>query len=333
MQGQESAYQHIGCNLAKIDLSILKIKRLHKSKPEIRSFRLFKIHVKSLALAMTILPIREPIPDPIKRIVRQEAGFGCCRCGRPIYEYHHIVPRSKDPADIMILCPLCHHEATVGAMPEKEQWFHKKNPFNIERGYVGGMLKVNQKVLVVDLGNVQFIGDGNFLTVDGHDLFSLTKSPSGRIELSAEIYSRDGKKLAVINHNEWISGDPLPWDIESSFQWIFLRERKHKISIGINTQKCPIKIRSDLWRNGINIVISPKEGILIDKYGMHSGLTHLCLVAMKLVVSSSKKKFEIQCDRRFGEGKIISEPNVKVRIINGVKEWKRLNDDEDDEKL
>jgi hypothetical protein len=44
------------------------------------------------------------------------------------------------------------------------------------------MLKVNQEVLVVDLGNVQFIGEGNFLTVDGHDLFSLTKNPSGMID-------------------------------------------------------------------------------------------------------------------------------------------------------
>ncbi|MFZ3147486.1 MAG: HNH endonuclease signature motif containing protein [Methanothrix sp.] len=295
-----------------------------------RIIRLLKIDKRLLVVVMAILPVRESIPDPIKRMVRQEAGFGCCKCGGPIYEYHHIVPRSKNPEDIMILCPICHQEATVGAMLEKEQRSLRANPFNIEKGYVEGMLKVNQKVLVIDLGDVQFIGKGNFLTVDGQDLFSLTKSPSGRIELSAEIYSRDGKKLAVIDHNEWISGDPFPWDIESSFQWIILREKKHKISIGINTQECPIKIRADLWCHGINIVISQTDGILIDKYGMHNSIAHLCLVALRLIVSTSKEKFEIQPDPSFGEGRMISEADARIRIRNGIKEWKKLNDEDDE---
>jgi hypothetical protein len=30
------------------------------------------------------------IPSEIKRQLRQEAGFGCCICGIPIIEYHHI---------------------------------------------------------------------------------------------------------------------------------------------------------------------------------------------------------------------------------------------------
>lgn len=59
----------------------------------------------------------------------------------------------------MTLCPLHHHEATVGAMPEKEQRSFKANPYNIERDYVEGMLKINQNILIVELGNVQFIGE------------------------------------------------------------------------------------------------------------------------------------------------------------------------------
>lgn len=30
-------------------------------------------------------------PETVKRVLRQEAGFGCCKCGLLIYEYHHIV--------------------------------------------------------------------------------------------------------------------------------------------------------------------------------------------------------------------------------------------------
>ena len=34
---------------------------------------------------------RSAIPEIVKRQVRQEAGFGCCKCGNPIFEYHHII--------------------------------------------------------------------------------------------------------------------------------------------------------------------------------------------------------------------------------------------------
>lgn len=98
-----------------------------------------------------------PIPEPVKRIVRQEAGFGCCKCGHSIIEYHHIVKDSKKPEDIMLLCPICHAEATDKAMLEPEQRFYKENPFNIKEGYVEGQLKVNQKAPVINIGSVQII--------------------------------------------------------------------------------------------------------------------------------------------------------------------------------
>jgi len=52
---------------------------------------------------------RPPVPADVRRRLRQEAGFGCCVCGFPIYDYQHIVPYSVrahfDPPDMMILCP------------------------------------------------------------------------------------------------------------------------------------------------------------------------------------------------------------------------------------
>ena len=37
---------------------------------------------------------RPPIPEGVKRKLRQEAYFGCVKCGCPIIEYHHIEPWS-----------------------------------------------------------------------------------------------------------------------------------------------------------------------------------------------------------------------------------------------
>ncbi|MGB9859693.1 MAG: HNH endonuclease [Moorellaceae bacterium] len=178
------------------------------------------------------------IPEPIKRLVRREAGFGCCKCGNPVIEYHHIVPESKDPRDIMILCPICHHEATVGAMTEEEQRSYKLHPFNIKREYVKGKLKVNQNLPVVVIGSNQFVGEGDFLLVDKESLLSLEVN-SGRLELSIKLYDHTDQLLAHIKNNEWISGDPMPWDLESSFQWLKIRHKLRDIAIEIDARKTP----------------------------------------------------------------------------------------------
>lgn len=69
------------------------------------------------------------VPLPVKRQLRQEAGFGCCVCGLPIIQYHHIIPRAIEehnrPEDMMIFCPNHHDAATKGAMTESQQRSYK----------------------------------------------------------------------------------------------------------------------------------------------------------------------------------------------------------------
>ncbi len=52
--------------------------------------------------------------------------------------------------------------------------------------------------------------------------------------------------LAHIENNEWISGDHMPWDLESSFQWLKIRHRLRNIALEIDAKKTPIEIRADL---------------------------------------------------------------------------------------
>ncbi len=67
---------------------------------------------------------RPRTPEPVARQLCQEAGFGCCKCGVPIIEYHHIIKWSVDqhfrPEDMMVLCPT-HHDEAGSAMDEAEQ--------------------------------------------------------------------------------------------------------------------------------------------------------------------------------------------------------------------
>ena len=164
------------------------------------------------------------IPEPVKRQVRQEAGFGCCECGKPIYQYHHIVRESENPQEIMLLCPNHHTEATEGAMLEEEQRHYKTHPFNIENGFVEGTLKVNQITPAVLIATNTF-GDGDFFIVDDESLLSI-EIYEGKLELSMKLYDENDNLLAEIERNEWISGDPLPWDIESRYQWLRIRRRQ-----------------------------------------------------------------------------------------------------------
>ena len=107
----------------------------------------------------------KPIPARTKRLLRRESGYGCNKCGNPIYQYHHIVPQSNDIKDLMLLCPNCHTEATLGAMTVEEQRRFKSNPYNVEKGYSNGFLKINQSVPAINIGNIQFINQGEIFYV------------------------------------------------------------------------------------------------------------------------------------------------------------------------
>lgn len=264
------------------------------------------------------------IPEPVKRIVRQEAGFGCCKCGLPIIEYHHIVKDSKKPEDIMLLCPTCHTEATVKAMPEPEQRFYKANSFNIKAGYVEGQFKVNQKTPVINTGTVQLIGDGHFILVDGENLLSIEIN-DGRLEFSIKLYDQKDNLVAEIQCNEWISGNPLPWDLESGFQWLRIRRKRRDIELEINAKKSPIDIRADMWRHGENFLLRPEELKFVASRGGSMTLGSLCFVNAQLEVDTAKRNFRIAPNPRFGEWSIISEPNVEERIQKGLKNWEEIS--------
>ena len=124
---------------------------------------------------MTLEP-RKAIPAGVARQLRQEAGFGCCKCGVPILQYHHIVEWAEDQhyrsEDMMVLCPLHHDQATKGAMPEAEQRVLKTTPFNIERGHARGLLEVKQDYCAADLGSITMVGEGVFLSINRESVLS-----------------------------------------------------------------------------------------------------------------------------------------------------------------
>jgi hypothetical protein len=267
---------------------------------------------------------RPAIPSDIALRLRQEAGFGCCKCGYPFYEYHHIVEFSRAAhyrfEDMLVLCPNCHKQATSKAMSEKEQRFYKRHPFNINKGYADGQLKIDQRALVVSGGTVQFIRDGFIFRVDQEDLLSISLSEVGQLEISLKLYSKKNNLLAEIERNDWKTGEGLPWDLESGWRWMRLRNRKYDVAVEIDARRMPVEIRGNLWLRSQHFELTGR-GIKFNGTTGNLGMSNLCLVAVYLRADSKLGRFEIVPDERFGEGKIISWPDLPERIQKGLNAW------------
>lgn len=272
--------------------------------------------------------VRPSIPVEIALHLRQGAGFGCCKCGFPIFDYHHIVKFASEAhfreEDMMILCPNCHRQVTSGAMSEAEQRTYKKQPFNIKRGFADGLLKIEQAALVVNLGSVQFVRDGFLFRVDQEELLSIKLNEGRQLEISLKLYSKKDDLLALIENNQWKTGQNLPWDLQAGWRWLRLRNRKYEIAIEIDARRMPVGIRGDLWRRGQHFEItgnSLKFNGVIKRFTMKD----LCLVGMYLSADTKTGTFNLVPDERFGPmGVLVSEANLYQRIQKGLAAWEGL---------
>jgi hypothetical protein len=280
---------------------------------------------------MTTRPDRPPTPEPVKRELRQRAGYGCCRCGFPIYQYHHIVPYSEDQhfrvEDMMLLCPNCHNMATVNALTAKEQRAIQEEPYNIKRGYASGMLKINQPYCAIAAGGTLIVGVGPLITVDGEPLLSMYVGEGGEMQVSITLLSQDDQTLAIIEKNEWVSGDSAVWDIESGYQRLTIRQAQRRISLNIDATGEPVRVKAELWRQGRYIRLN-QAGITIDGHRATSTkqIDYLGLVGISLCLDSADDSLRLV--PYLGEGFLVSQSDPIKRLIESVSAYRKLASNE-----
>jgi hypothetical protein len=257
------------------------------------------------------------IPEPIKRQLRQEAGFGCCVCGNPVFQYHHIHPRgsvsSHDPAQMLVLCPNHHHEATIGALTEDEQRRWRGHPENMARGYVDGLLKVTSRGVAVHVGTNDFVGPGFKFVVDGEPLLALDADESGRLQLSLDLYDSSDSLLATIHRNEWSAGDPLPWDIEFSHRRLQLRRKRSELTLSINATEEPLRLRGQLWRHE-QLFEMDAAALRFNGVGRNVSFVELGFVGMYLSADTTTGSFQIVPEPRFGQAMFVIWPDRAERL-------------------
>lgn len=168
----------------------------------------------------------------------------------------------------MALCPNHHDQATAGALTEAEQRTAKGQPFNCGRGYADGQLVIHQAGQDVVLGGHVFSArTGDLLRVGDDALLRTSLSPRGTLLLGVRLFDEGDNLLAEIVENEWISHDPLPWDITFDYQHLAVRNAPRKISLDVDCRVQPAVIRGNFWRKG--------RLLRADAKGLHVGEGHL----------------------------------------------------------
>lgn len=274
---------------------------------------------------------RPTVPAEIERALRQEAGFGCCVCGLPIVEYHHIIPYAHCLAhnveDMICLCPNHHKEAAT--TPQKEQRRWKAKPVNLLRGNVDGLLKAYQTVAAIDAGTVQFIGEGCIARIDKRELLRIDLDEAGRILLTADLLDKQNRNLVSIERNHWRSGEPNLWDIRAGSRTLEIRQRHGEVLLSIDAANECIRFRGAMWHNGALIRITP-SGIKYGTTRLNSNaqdigrIAHVGLVKMTIAINTATKTIGVVPTGPNGNGILVSRPTRKERLRVGLEKYHEL---------
>lgn len=213
---------------------------------------------------------RPPIPEGVKRKLRQEAYFGCVKCGCPIIEYHHIEPWSmvkKHEADnLVVLCPNCHREANVGAYYKEQVIADKKEPFNKRTRLVQNDFMLRKlDDIKVKIGGAEISHARSILTVRSIPLIFFNKTKDGRALLNAIFFDNSINPVAIIKDNEWTTFlNRDMWDIRYSpgHLIINLEQKKIFLDLKIKGNIIFLKMRQRLFGNDIKVT---EEKLQINK--------------------------------------------------------------------
>lgn len=212
---------------------------------------------------------RPPIPQPVKRAVRQRCGFGCVICGLPLYEYDHLIAFAEvgehDPQNLVLLCDSHHREKTSGLLPAEKVVTANQAPRNLETGeshpfgmhyegregelriggnqFVSGYLSTGSTLVAVMVDDTPIVG------------FSFE---DGRLLLMVQLFNEANELLVQIAESELVYSTS-PWDVEFVGRRLTVRHGPGDIFVSMTFEPptCVVVDRGRLWRNGVELQIAP----------------------------------------------------------------------------
>ncbi|RTY68083.1 cell division protein [Pseudomonas veronii] len=245
---------------------------------------------------------REKIPPHIKREVRQRCGFGCVKCGLPLYEYEHMeewaVVKRHIASEITLLCDQHHREKTAGLLPKEEVRRCNDNPINLQNEKSAKYnLYFSGTSAEIWMGNNSFVSEYlsddselNAIIVDGLPLVQM-KVIDQHLLLNLTFFDEENNVTAQIVENELIYSTS-PWDIELVGTTLTIREQRGKILLRIEFNP-PNKIvisSGRLLKNGIEIIIQPSKIIITNnQMTIQENRTNNCSAGLVLGVDQKRR--------------------------------------------
>lgn len=219
---------------------------------------------------------RPPIKEDIKREVRQRCGFGCVICGRPIYEYDHILGWAKverhEASEITLLCGDHHREKTAGFLPNQSVIEANQKPFNIVNGVTAPhTLHYSGKEFSLVIGSFRFQGTdrgsgaaGEAIRMDGESLFGV-RLEDDHFLLNLSVYDSKEDLVLLIADNELVL-NVRSWDIEVAGARITIREGKGSVlfDIAFRPPSTVVVMRGRFQHNGIEVLVTHKWCALLN---------------------------------------------------------------------
>ncbi|MFB7085522.1 hypothetical protein [Streptomyces sp. NPDC056296] len=217
--------------------------------------------------------------------------------------------------------------ATKGVFSDAQQREMQDAPFNIRKGLAGGMLHTRQNYCAVLAGGVLLVGEGPVIIADGEPLLTLSPDEGGHIKISMTLRDKDGNLIALIEDNEWLSGDTTVWDMESDHQKLVVRSAANHVALNLNMKGEPAHLRAKFWHGGYLVDL---RGIGIRINGRNAGqqISDLAFAGMALDLDTEIPR--VRLVPQLKRALTISGPDPLDRLKKTVEAWQRLKGEEHD---
>ena len=149
-------------------------------------------------------------PEPIARILRKEANFGCLICGCPFLKYHHFDPtwaeeHHNDPNGMVALCALHADQADNGAWTKEQMRKIKDNPRLQNSSVIFNDIPWLRQQIIYFLGGDIFVNPRNILNIDNKRIIWVDKDEDGNNLLGIDYSTSDNEGLFLMEKNSWVS--------------------------------------------------------------------------------------------------------------------------------
>lgn len=191
---------------------------------------------------------RPATPAAVERQLRQEAAFGCARCGHPYIEYHHIIPFAEEehfrPEDMIALCGNCH--PAVAKKSRQYAYDLKGKPHNLVEGRARGALEYDKSDLLFKVGGNWYENTPVILQFRNTPIIAC-RLEDGEAKVSLNLLDQNGNVLLAIRDNDVAFRVTDLWDFEYKHNVAVARLGPRDVALKMDFRGPEATIEGKIW--------------------------------------------------------------------------------------